>query len=90
MSLCTKACQNESDFFLGREEERRLPSRTRSSRLVRALPGTHELVVRTALRFVPPGSRALDLGAGSGALAEHLQFAGLQVTAAVTSQTISN
>jgi 2-polyprenyl-3-methyl-5-hydroxy-6-metoxy-1,4-benzoquinol methylase len=58
------------------------PSRSLSSRLVRALPGTHELVVQTALRFVPPGGRALDLGAGSGALVEHLQFAGLQVTAA--------
>jgi SAM-dependent methyltransferase len=53
-----------------------------SARLVRALPGTHELVVETALRYVSPGGRALELGAGSGALAERLQTAGLRVTAA--------
>ena len=53
-----------------------------SGRLVRALDGTHERVVKTALRYVSPGARALDLGAGSGALAERLQAAGLRVTAA--------
>jgi 2-polyprenyl-3-methyl-5-hydroxy-6-metoxy-1,4-benzoquinol methylase len=40
------------------------------------------MVVQTALRFVSARSNALDLGAGSGALAEHLQLAGLEVTAA--------
>ena len=53
-----------------------------SARLVRALPGTHERVVETALRYVSCGARALELGAGSGALAERLQTAGLSVTAA--------
>lgn len=53
-----------------------------STRLVRAIDGTHERVVETALRYVSPGARALDLGAGSGALAERLQLAGFQVTAA--------
>jgi SAM-dependent methyltransferase len=53
-----------------------------SARLVRALDGTHERVVEIALRHVAPGARALDLGAGSGALAERLQAAGLRVTAA--------
>ncbi|HXQ27349.1 MAG TPA: methyltransferase domain-containing protein [Candidatus Acidoferrales bacterium] len=53
-----------------------------STRFVKALPGTHELVVETALRYVSPGGRALDLGAGTGALAERLQRAGLQVNAA--------
>lgn len=51
-------------------------------RLVRALDGTHERVVETALRHVSPGARALELGAGSGALTERLQAAGLRVTAA--------
>jgi len=51
-------------------------------RAVRALPGTHERVVETALRYVAPGARALDLGAGSGALAERLQMAAYQVTSA--------
>lgn len=60
-----------------------MAERTKSSaRLVRALPGTHERVVETALRYVSPGARALELGAGSGALAERLQAAGLRVTAA--------
>ena len=49
---------------------------------VRALPGTHELVVATALRHASPGRRALDLGTGSGALAERLRAAGFDVTAA--------
>ena len=53
-----------------------------SERLVRALPGTHELIVETALRYVSPGVTALDLGAGSGALAERLIAAGFRVTAA--------
>jgi len=51
-------------------------------RTVRALPGTHKLVVATALRHAGPGRRALDLGAGSGALAERLQDAGFRVIAA--------
>jgi len=51
-------------------------------RLVRALPGTHELIVETALRYVSPSGRALELGAGSGALTERIQAAGFQVTAA--------
>ena len=51
------------------------------ARLVKALPGTHERVIETALRFVVTGASALDLGAGSGALAERLQAAGFKVTA---------
>jgi SAM-dependent methyltransferase len=51
-------------------------------RAERALPGTHKRVVETALRYVAPGARALDLGAGSGALAERLLAAGYQVTSA--------
>lgn len=51
--------------------------------LVRALDGAHDLVVATALRHVSsPGARALDLGAGSGALTKRLQNAGFRVTAA--------
>jgi 2-polyprenyl-3-methyl-5-hydroxy-6-metoxy-1,4-benzoquinol methylase len=53
-----------------------------SARLVRALPGTHERVVEIARRYAPAGARVLDLGAGSGALAERLQAAGFQVIAA--------
>jgi len=53
-----------------------------STRLVRSLPGTHERVVETALRYTSPGAQALELGAGSGALAERLQAAGFSVTAA--------
>lgn len=52
------------------------------TRLVRALPGTHEQVVEIAQRYAAPAARVLDLGAGSGALAERLQAAGFQVTAA--------
>ena len=51
-------------------------------RLVRALPGTHEKVVEIALRFAAGGAPVLDLGAGSGALAERLRDAGFQITAA--------
>lgn len=53
-----------------------------STRPERALPGTHELVVNTALRFAGPGARVLELGAWSGALTERLQAAGFLVTAA--------
>jgi SAM-dependent methyltransferase len=53
-----------------------------SARLVRALPGTYELIVRNASSYVSPGATALDLGAGSGALAEQLMAAGFRVTAA--------
>src|SRR3981189_1725870 len=53
-----------------------------SVRLVRALPGTHELIMEIALRHASSGARVLDLGAGSGALAERLQGAGFCVTAA--------
>lgn len=49
---------------------------------VRALPLTHEIVVETAKRYVGSRGTALDLGAWSGALAEKLQKAGFQVTAA--------
>jgi SAM-dependent methyltransferase len=49
---------------------------------VHAVPGTHEMVIASALRHAPSGGRALDLGAGSGALAERLQAAGFRVTAA--------
>jgi 2-polyprenyl-3-methyl-5-hydroxy-6-metoxy-1,4-benzoquinol methylase len=49
---------------------------------VRALPGTHERLVETALRYVAPGARVLDLGAGSGALTERLLAANFRVTAA--------
>jgi SAM-dependent methyltransferase len=49
---------------------------------VRALPGTHQRVVETALRYVQSGARALDLGAGSGALTERLLAANFRVTAA--------
>ena len=51
-------------------------------RAVRALRGTHERVVETALRYKKPGQKALDLGAWSGALVERLSAAGFQVTAA--------
>src|SRR5215472_10397643 len=53
-----------------------------SARVVRALPGTYELVIQNALRCASPGGTALDLGAGSGALAERLIAAGFRVTAA--------
>jgi len=49
--------------------------------IVRALDGTHELVVKTALLYFPKGGRALDLGAWSGALAKRLQLAGFSVIA---------
>src|SRR4029077_8758376 len=57
-------------------------SQNRSSLQVRALEGTHELVVRTAQRYVPAGSRALDLGAWSGGLTKLLLAANFRVTAA--------
>ena len=49
---------------------------------IRALPGTHELVVETALRYVPRGATVLDLGAGSGALTQRLVAAQFRVTSA--------
>ena len=49
---------------------------------VRALDGTHERVVETALRYLTHRGKALDLGAWSGALTERLQAAGFSVTAA--------
>lgn len=52
------------------------------SKVEHAIPGTHEVVVDAALRYAAARGRALDLGAGSGALAERLQDAGFQVTAA--------
>jgi 2-polyprenyl-3-methyl-5-hydroxy-6-metoxy-1,4-benzoquinol methylase len=59
-----------------------LGKQSQNTRLIRAIPGTHELLIETALRRAPPGGRALDLGCGSGALAERLQNAGFRVTAA--------
>lgn len=53
-----------------------------SKRFIRALPGTHELVIKTALRYMSPKGRALDLGAGTGALVAGLQEVGFQVIAA--------
>ena len=52
-----------------------------TARIVKAIPGTHERVVATARRYLSNGASALDLGAGSGALAERLQAAGFTVTA---------
>jgi 2-polyprenyl-3-methyl-5-hydroxy-6-metoxy-1,4-benzoquinol methylase len=47
------------------------------------MPGLHEYVVNEVLpRFVKPGERAIDLGAGSGALAMRMQKFGWDVTAA--------
>jgi 2-polyprenyl-3-methyl-5-hydroxy-6-metoxy-1,4-benzoquinol methylase len=47
------------------------------------MPGLHEYVVNEVLpRFVKPGERAIDLGAGSGALAVRMQKFGWDVTAA--------
>ncbi len=56
-------------------------SSNRAAKVEYALPGTHELVVAKALRHFPSGGRALDLGAGTGALAQRLQAAGFRVTA---------
>jgi SAM-dependent methyltransferase len=53
-----------------------------SQRPEHALPGTYQMVVAAALRHTVSHGRALDLGAGSGALAERLQAAGFRVTAA--------
>lgn len=53
-----------------------------SPRPVRALHGIHERVLETVIKHVSSGGRALDLGAGSGALVERLQAAGFRVTAA--------
>jgi SAM-dependent methyltransferase len=47
----------------------------------RALPGTHELIVGLARHYAGGAGRALELGAGSGALAERLQEAGFHVLA---------
>lgn len=47
-----------------------------------ALPGTHKLVVATAINYAPQGRRALDLGAGTGALAQQLHAAGFRVIGA--------
>jgi SAM-dependent methyltransferase len=52
--------------------------------LERALPGTHELVLELARRYAHSSGSALELGAGSGALAERLQGAGFRVLAADT------
>ncbi len=53
----------------------------RSAMPEHALPGTYEIVIAAALRHTHSAGRALDLGAGSGALAGRLQAAGFQVTA---------
>ncbi|HLK03717.1 MAG TPA: class I SAM-dependent methyltransferase [Candidatus Acidoferrum sp.] len=49
---------------------------------VRALDGAHEMVLGTALRYLPQKGRALDLGAWSGALTQRLQAGGFEVVAA--------
>jgi len=64
------------------EKNRRRIGGEATGRAERALPGTHERVVETALQHAAPGVRSLDLGAGSGALAERLLRAGYQVTSA--------
>jgi 2-polyprenyl-3-methyl-5-hydroxy-6-metoxy-1,4-benzoquinol methylase len=47
------------------------------------MPGLHEYVVDEVLpRFVKPGDRAIDLGAGTGLLAMRMQKFGWNVTAA--------
>ena len=46
-----------------------------------AIPGTHELVVDIAQRYLSPPGRALDLGAGRGALVQRLQSLGFDVLA---------
>jgi len=60
----------------------KLPTPKGSARTEHAIPGTHEIVVAAALRHAVSRGRALDLGAGSGALTERLQAAGFRVTAA--------
>jgi 2-polyprenyl-3-methyl-5-hydroxy-6-metoxy-1,4-benzoquinol methylase len=67
---------------LTEHKNRRITRGETTARAVRALPGTHERVVETALRYATPGVRALDLGAGSGALAERLLTVGFQVISA--------
>lgn len=61
---------------------RQPPQAPADSMSVRALEGTHELVVSKALQYLPQKGTALDLGAWSGALTQQLQRAGFQVTAA--------
>jgi 2-polyprenyl-3-methyl-5-hydroxy-6-metoxy-1,4-benzoquinol methylase len=47
------------------------------------MPGLHDYVVNDVLpRFAKPGDRALDLGAGTGALAMRMQKLGWEVTGA--------
>ncbi len=53
-----------------------------STMSVRALEGTHELVVNKALQYLPEKGMALDLGAWSGALTKRLQERGFMVVAA--------
>ena len=71
-SLRTQAPTNVPDQHDTRQEQM----------AVRALDGTHELVVKTALRYVSQCRTALDLGAWSGALTKRLQESGFTVTAA--------
>jgi SAM-dependent methyltransferase len=67
---------------LSLQNKARNPAARETPLPIRALPGTHERVVETALRHVGPGARALDLGAGSGALTERLLAANFRTTAA--------
>jgi SAM-dependent methyltransferase len=46
-----------------------------------ALPGIHEEVMDAVARYLPPGSRVADLGAGAGAMSARLLDAGYEVTA---------
>jgi SAM-dependent methyltransferase len=49
---------------------------------VRSLPGTYELVLEIARRYVPEGGETLELGSWSGVFTRQLQAAGFKVTAA--------
>jgi len=46
-----------------------------------AVPGTHDFVVEVICRHMPPTGRALDLGAGTGALSSRLQSLGFETLA---------
>jgi len=53
-----------------------------SSLVTKTPPGLHDFLAQKVLpRYVTPGGRAVDLGAGSGALAVRLRSMGLDVLA---------